>query len=92
MTIFPPSSLISTVLVILSLLLSSAGMTVEKTGQEHFAEFENSQMCFYDVRKIETSRREEWITGLLKNHHQVIYASKPDKAVAFETSLLESEE
>ncbi len=69
-----------------------AGMSVEKTGQEHFAEFENSQMCFYDVRKIEPSRRKEWITGLLKNHHQVIYASKPDKAVAFETSLLESEE
>jgi hypothetical protein len=69
-----------------------AGMTVEKTGQEHFAEFENAQMCFYDVRKIEPSRRDEWITGLLKNHHQVIYASRPDKAVAFETSLLESEE
>jgi hypothetical protein len=69
-----------------------AGMAVEKTGQEHFAEFENSQLCFYDVRKIEPSRRVEWITGLLKNHHQVIYASRPDKAVAFETSLLESDE
>jgi hypothetical protein len=68
-----------------------AGMGVEKTGQEHFAEFENSQMCFYDLHKIEPSRRKEWIAGLLKNHDQVIYASRPDKAVAFETSLLESE-
>jgi hypothetical protein len=25
----------------------------------------------------------------LKNHHQVIYASEPDRAVAFETMLLE---
>ena len=26
--------------------------------------------------------------GLLKNHHHVIYASDPEKAVAFETDLL----
>jgi hypothetical protein len=35
--------------------------------------------------------RQKWISGLLKNHHYVIYASKPDKAVAFETALLEDE-
>jgi len=28
----------------------------------------------------------------LKNHHQVIYASEPEKAIAFDPSLLESEE
>jgi hypothetical protein len=68
------------------------GMEVEKTGQEHFAEFDNAQMCFYDVRKLEQSKREQWIKGLLKNHDQVIYASAPGKAVAFETTLLEGEE
>jgi hypothetical protein len=65
------------------------GLAVEKTGQDHFEEFDNSQMCYYDISGIEKSRREEWIRGLLKNHHHVIYASEPDKAVAFETVLLE---
>lgn len=68
------------------------GMVVEKIGQEHFAEFNNSQMCFYDISGLEQSRRNEWIGGLLKNHHYVIYASEPDKAVAFETMLLGEEE
>jgi hypothetical protein len=65
------------------------GLAVEKTGQDHFEEFDNSQMCYYDISGIEKSRREEWIRGLLRNHHHVIYASEPDKAVAFETVLLE---
>ncbi len=65
------------------------GMAVEKSGHEHFAEFDNSQMCYYDISKIEQTMRDEWIGGLLRNHHQVIYATEPDKAVAFETALLE---
>jgi hypothetical protein len=65
------------------------GMVVEKTGHEHFEEFNNSQLCYYDISGIEQSKRDNWIRGLLKNHHYVIYASEPDKAVAFETKLLE---
>jgi hypothetical protein len=68
------------------------GLVLEKTGHEHFDEFDCSQMCYYDISKIESSMRQKWISGLLKNHHYVIYASKPDKAVAFETALLEDEE
>lgn len=68
------------------------GMMVERTGHEHFAEFDNSQLCYYDISGLEKSRRDEWIRGLLKNHHYVIYASEPEKAVAFETELLEKEE
>jgi hypothetical protein len=41
---------------------------------------------------MERSRRDGWVKGLLENHHQVIYASDPGKAVAFETMLLEEEE
>jgi MEDS: MEthanogen/methylotroph, DcmR Sensory domain len=67
------------------------GLVVEKTGHEHFEEFNNSQLCYYDISGIEQSKRDEWIRGLLKNHHYVIYASEPDKAVAFETKLLEPE-
>ena len=65
------------------------GMGLEKIGQDHFEEFDNSQLCFYDLRKMERSRRSEWVRGLLENHHQVIYAGAPNRAVAFETSLLE---
>jgi hypothetical protein len=68
------------------------GLVVEKTGHEHFEEFDNSQLCYYDISGIEQSKRDEWIRGLLKNHHHVIYASEPNKAVAFETMLLEPEE
>lgn len=67
------------------------GLVLEKTGHEHFAEFDNSQLCYYDISGIEPSRKDEWIRGLLKNHHHVIYASDPDKAVAFETTLLEED-
>jgi MEDS: MEthanogen/methylotroph, DcmR Sensory domain len=68
------------------------GLVVEKIGHEHFEEFDNSQLCYYDISEIEQSKRAEWIRGLLKTHHYVIYASEPDKAVAFETMLLEPEE
>jgi hypothetical protein len=68
------------------------GLAVEKSGHEHFQEFGCSQMCPYDISRIEKSRRDEWIRGLLKNHHHVIYASEPEKAVAFETMLLENAE
>ena len=68
------------------------GLVVEKTGHEHFEEFDNSQLCYYDISEIEQSKRNEWIRGLLKTHHYVIYASEPDKAVAFETMLLDHEE
>jgi hypothetical protein len=67
------------------------GMTLEKTGHAHFGEFDNSQLCYYDISGIEPSRRDEWIRGLLNNHHHVIYASDPGRAVAFETDLLDEE-
>jgi hypothetical protein len=67
------------------------GMAVEKTGHEHFEEFDNSQMCYYDISGIEQSMRDEWIRQLLKNHHHVIYATEPERAVAFETALLDEE-
>jgi len=68
------------------------GLHVEKTGNDHFQEFDCSQMCYYDISGIEQSMRDEWIKELLKNHGHVIYASEPDKAVAFETDLLVEEE
>jgi hypothetical protein len=65
---------------------------LEKTGHQHFDEFNRSQICYYDISKIEPTRKHEWISFLLRNHHYVIYASEPSKAVAFETALLEQDE
>ena len=64
-------------------------MKVEKVGNDHFKELDIALVCLLDVRKMEQSRRHEWIKGLLENHQSVIFASDPGKAVAFETSLLE---
>lgn len=69
----------------------SLGLVVEKTGHENFEQFDCSQLCYYDISGIEQSRKGEWIKSLLKNHHHVIYATEPNKAVAFETVLLEEE-
>jgi hypothetical protein len=65
------------------------GMKLEKIGNDHFNEFDISLLCYYDVRKMEQSRRNKWIASLLENHNSVIYASDASKAVAFETYLLE---
>jgi hypothetical protein len=65
------------------------GMNFEKVGNDHFDEFGVGLLCFYDIREMEPSRREEWVRGLLENHQSVVYASAPRKSVAFETSLLE---
>jgi hypothetical protein len=40
---------------------------------------------------MEPTRKHEWISSLLRTHHYVIYASEPNKAVAFETALLEQD-
>jgi hypothetical protein len=65
---------------------------LEKTGHQQFDEFNHSQICYYDISKIEPTRKHEWISSLLRNHHYVIYASEPNKAVAFETALLEQDD
>jgi hypothetical protein len=68
------------------------GILLEKTGHKHFNEFNCSQICYYNISKIEPTRKDEWISSLLRNHHYVIYASEPNKAVAFETALLEQDD
>jgi hypothetical protein len=67
-------------------------LILEKTGHQHFNKFDCSQICYYDISKIETSMRIEWIRGLLKNYDYVIYPSTSNEAVAFETTLLEDDE
>ena len=56
------------------------GMTVElefeRETHYHFDKWEGSVMCPYDLSKVETSRRKEWLAELHENHHEVIYAQK----------------
>lgn len=66
-------------------------ISLERTGHQHFDESNRSQICYYDITKIEPTRKNEWISSLLRNHHYVIYASEPSKAVAFEAALLEQD-
>jgi predicted transcriptional regulator len=64
----------------------------EQLLHENFKSLDLSLMCRHDLSEIEKSARTDFVETLLKNHHQVIYASEPEKAIAFDPSLLESEE
>ena len=48
------------------------GIALEKIGHEHFDEFENSQMYYYNICEIEQSLRPQRIANHLKNHNYVI--------------------
>jgi MEDS: MEthanogen/methylotroph, DcmR Sensory domain len=65
------------------------GILLEKAGHQRFEELNCSLLCYYNISKMEPTRRHEWISSLLRNHHYVVYASEPNKAVGFETELLE---
>src|SRR5919106_5454987 len=68
------------------------GILLEKAGHQHFDKLNCSLLCYYDISKMEPARKHEWISSLLRNHHYVIYASEPNKAVAFKTALLEQDD
>jgi len=64
----------------------------EQLLHDNFKSLDLSLMCRHDLSEIEKSERTDFVETLLKNHHQVIYASEPEKAIAFDPSLLASEE
>ncbi len=65
---------------------------MRRLARSIFEESVDSMLCFYDIRKVESSRRDKLAGALLDSHDQVINASDPDKAVEFETSLLEEKD
>ncbi len=73
----PPFRIVSRVVSDVSTL---TGMTVEmeleRETHDHFDDFGGSVMCPYDLSKIETSQRKEWLAQLREYHHNVIYAPK----------------
>ena len=65
-----------------------AQIKVEKIIQSIFDTLECGYVSTYDVSEIEPHKRNRWLESLLKNHDYIIYATQPDKAVAFKTKLL----
>jgi len=61
---------------------------IEKAIQGIFDSLGCGYVSTYGVSEIEPSRRNAWISRLLHHHHYVIYATEPEKTVAFETDLL----
>lgn len=64
---------------------------IEKKVQAIFDGLECGYVSTYDVSEIEPENRSRWLADLVKHHHYIIYATSPDKAVAFESNLLELE-
>jgi hypothetical protein len=54
----------------------SVELELERELHLRFDDFGGMVMCPYDLSKIETSRRKEWLTELRESHHDVIYAPK----------------
>jgi hypothetical protein len=64
----------------------------EKTIQSIFDSLGCGYISTYGISEIEPENRNKWLANLLKYHHYVIYATEPNKAVAFETDLVKSRE
>jgi hypothetical protein len=63
-------------------------LNIENLFHSHFDKYDCSFLCTYGVDDIEKTNRSFWIQKLLENHHNLIYATEPQKAVAFESELL----
>jgi hypothetical protein len=63
-------------------------LLVERKLHSQFDNYDCSFLCTYNVEDIEPHKRQIWLGQLMKNHHNLIYATEPDKAVVFEPQLL----
>ena len=61
-------------------------LELERETHHCFDDLGGSIMCPYDLSKIESSHRKEWISGLRENHHEVIYAPKFGEGGVFSQS------
>ncbi len=59
-------------------------MVLERYWHEGFGTFRSSFMCTYHVEEIEATRREEWLSSLLRYHHATIFATKLGGGMAFD--------
>ena len=67
-----------------------AQLAIESLVHSHFENFKNSILCVYPVYDIEKNKRPLWLSKLITNHHNLIFATEPLKSVIFEPDLLKS--
>ena len=65
-------------------------LEVERLLHKHFDKYECSFLCSYNLDEIEDKKRTIWLQRLFEYHHNLIYASEPEKSVIFELDLLNS--
>jgi hypothetical protein len=65
---------------------------IEKIIQSIFDSLECSYVSAYSINEIESEKRSQWIKELTKHTDYVIYATNPQRAVAFDTDLLTTTE
>lgn len=54
----------------------SVELELERLTHKKFEDFGGSLICPYDLSKIESSEKKQWIKELIENHHTVIYAPR----------------
>ena len=65
-----------------------AELIVENTFHSNFDKYQCSFLCAYQINAIELANRPKWINHLMEYHHNLIYATEPEKSVMFETDLV----
>lgn len=61
-----------------------AELECEKNFHSDFDSFEGTFMCSYPIKKIEETRRHEWMHELIENHHTVILAPSSGNGFAYD--------
>jgi hypothetical protein len=73
----PPFRIVSRIVPDVSTLTGmSVELELERETHNIFDNLGGSFMCPYDLSKIETTRRKEWLAELRENHHEIIFAQK----------------
>ena len=67
-----------------------AQLVIENLVHSQFEKYKNSILCIYPVYDIEKTKRPQWLSKLITNHHNLIFATEPLKSVSFEPDLLNS--
>lgn len=63
-------------------------LVIEEMFHSKFDKRQYSFLCPYQVESIEDENKPQWLGLLMKNHHNLIYATEPEKSVTFATDLI----
>lgn len=69
-----------------------AELEAERIFHTGFENYQCSFLCPYDISGIEQKEKPLWLSQLFSYHHNLIYATKPEKAIAFDTDILKMDE